>query len=224
MTTVLVVDDEPIVREIAVRYLERAGYVTREAGDGRTARAARAGTTRPRRARRHAAGSRRTGALPLDPRALRAARDHADGAWRGSRPHRGPRARRRRLHHEAVLTAGARGASSYRAATYGPDRSHRGATLLRRCGARLRHAGRAEGRSRSATDSEGVRSAVVSGLPSAARVRTRPADEPCLGLRGGARHGHDHRPRPAAGEKLEDDPSRPVHLQTVWGVGYRLVP
>ena len=38
MTTVLVVDDEPIVREIAVRYLERAGYATKEAGDGRTAK------------------------------------------------------------------------------------------------------------------------------------------------------------------------------------------
>jgi DNA-binding response OmpR family regulator len=38
VTTVLVVDDEPIVREIAVRYLERAGYTTREAGDGRTAK------------------------------------------------------------------------------------------------------------------------------------------------------------------------------------------
>ncbi len=25
-------------------------------------------------------------------------------------------------------------------------------------------------------------------------------------------------------EKVEEDPSRPVHLQTVWGVGYRLVP
>jgi DNA-binding response OmpR family regulator len=25
-------------------------------------------------------------------------------------------------------------------------------------------------------------------------------------------------------EKLEDDPSRPAHLQTVWGVGYRLSP
>jgi DNA-binding response OmpR family regulator len=23
-------------------------------------------------------------------------------------------------------------------------------------------------------------------------------------------------------EKIEDDPSRPRHLQTVWGVGYRL--
>ena len=25
-------------------------------------------------------------------------------------------------------------------------------------------------------------------------------------------------------EKIEDDPSTPTHLQTVWGVGYRLVP
>ena len=25
-------------------------------------------------------------------------------------------------------------------------------------------------------------------------------------------------------EKVEDDPSRPEHLQTVWGVGYRVVP
>jgi DNA-binding response OmpR family regulator len=25
-------------------------------------------------------------------------------------------------------------------------------------------------------------------------------------------------------EKIEDDPSRPVHLHTVWGVGYRLDP
>jgi DNA-binding response OmpR family regulator len=24
--------------------------------------------------------------------------------------------------------------------------------------------------------------------------------------------------------KIERDPSRPAHLQTVWGVGYRLVP
>jgi DNA-binding response OmpR family regulator len=36
--TVLVVDDEPIVREVVVRYLEREGYRTLEAGDGDTAR------------------------------------------------------------------------------------------------------------------------------------------------------------------------------------------
>jgi DNA-binding response OmpR family regulator len=38
MTTVLVVDDEPIVREVVVRYLEREGFRTREAGDGEAAR------------------------------------------------------------------------------------------------------------------------------------------------------------------------------------------
>ena len=38
MATVLVVDDEPIVREVVVRYLEREGYATLEAGDGDGAR------------------------------------------------------------------------------------------------------------------------------------------------------------------------------------------
>ena len=34
MATVLVVDDEPIVREVVVRYLEREGYATLETGNG----------------------------------------------------------------------------------------------------------------------------------------------------------------------------------------------
>jgi DNA-binding response OmpR family regulator len=38
MPTVLVVDDEPIVRDVVVRYLERAGFETVEAGDGDRAR------------------------------------------------------------------------------------------------------------------------------------------------------------------------------------------
>jgi DNA-binding response OmpR family regulator len=38
MSTVLVVDDEPIVRDVVVRYLEQEGYQTLEAGDGETAR------------------------------------------------------------------------------------------------------------------------------------------------------------------------------------------
>jgi DNA-binding response OmpR family regulator len=38
VTTVLVVDDEPIVREVVVRYLEREGYRTLEAGNGDLAR------------------------------------------------------------------------------------------------------------------------------------------------------------------------------------------
>jgi DNA-binding response OmpR family regulator len=39
MTTVLVVDDEPIVRDVVVRYLRRDGFDTLEAGDGEAARA-----------------------------------------------------------------------------------------------------------------------------------------------------------------------------------------
>jgi DNA-binding response OmpR family regulator len=38
MATVLVVDDEPIVREVVIRYLERAGHQTLEADDGNRAR------------------------------------------------------------------------------------------------------------------------------------------------------------------------------------------
>jgi DNA-binding response OmpR family regulator len=38
VTTVLVVDDEPIVRDVIVRYLRRDGYSTLEAGDGDRAR------------------------------------------------------------------------------------------------------------------------------------------------------------------------------------------
>jgi DNA-binding response OmpR family regulator len=37
-TTVLVVDDEPIVREVVVSYLQHEGYETLEAGDGQAAR------------------------------------------------------------------------------------------------------------------------------------------------------------------------------------------
>lgn len=39
VATVLVVDDEPIVRQVVVRYLEREGYATLEADDGDGARA-----------------------------------------------------------------------------------------------------------------------------------------------------------------------------------------
>ena len=38
MTTVLIVDDEPIVRDVVVRYLQRDGFDTIEAGDGDAAR------------------------------------------------------------------------------------------------------------------------------------------------------------------------------------------
>jgi DNA-binding response OmpR family regulator len=39
MGTVLVVDDEPVVRDVVVRYLEQEGFRTLQAGDGESARA-----------------------------------------------------------------------------------------------------------------------------------------------------------------------------------------
>jgi len=38
MSTVLVVDDEPVVRDVVVRYLEQAGYRTLQAADDDAAR------------------------------------------------------------------------------------------------------------------------------------------------------------------------------------------
>ena len=38
MTTVLVVDDEPMVRDVVCRYLERDGHCVVTAGDGESAR------------------------------------------------------------------------------------------------------------------------------------------------------------------------------------------
>jgi DNA-binding response OmpR family regulator len=39
VATILVVDDEPVVRDVVVRYLQRDGYTTLEAGNGNDARA-----------------------------------------------------------------------------------------------------------------------------------------------------------------------------------------
>ena len=117
MTTVLVVDDEPIVRDVVVRYLQREGYDTLEAGDGDAcARDPRTRAAEPRRPRPDAARHGRTRPVPLDPRPLRSAGDHADRARRGGRQDRRARGGRRRLRLEAVLAAGARRAGEDRAA------------------------------------------------------------------------------------------------------------
>ena len=75
MTTVLVVDDEPTIREIVVGYLDREGYKTLEAADGNRARELLEGDTPdPRRPRRHASRHGWARALPLDSLAVPAAR------------------------------------------------------------------------------------------------------------------------------------------------------
>ena len=107
--TVLVVDDEPIVREVVARYLQRDGFVVHEAGDGAAAvEWLAAAPPGPGRARHHAAGHRRADDPAPAPRRRRRAGDPADGARRRGRPRRRPRARRRRLRGQAVLAPGAR--------------------------------------------------------------------------------------------------------------------
>ena len=115
MTTVLVVDDEPIVRDVVVRYLQRDGFDTLEAGDGDAARDD------------HRDGPPDLVVLDVmlpgtDGLALcrwirarqRAAGDHADGARGGGGPDRRARDRRRRLRDQAVLAARARDPRSQR--------------------------------------------------------------------------------------------------------------
>ena len=67
VTKVLVVDDEPTIREVVVSYLERDGYRTLEAADGNRRGSSSKATHRPRRARPDAARDGRARALPLDP-------------------------------------------------------------------------------------------------------------------------------------------------------------
>ena len=47
MLTVLVVDDEPIVRDVVIRYLRRDGFATLEAQSGEEARKLFEGSERP---------------------------------------------------------------------------------------------------------------------------------------------------------------------------------
>ncbi len=110
MSTILVVDDEPIVRDVVVRYLRRDGFATLEAGTGEEAMAAaRARTAGARRSGRDASRNGRPRGLSAHPRDLRSSDRAAHRARRRGGSHRRPRARRRRLRDEAVLAARARG-------------------------------------------------------------------------------------------------------------------
>ena len=226
MATVLVVDDEPIVREVVVRYLEREGYATLEAGDGR------------RRARLL---EEQTADLVV----LDVMLPGIDGLelcrWIRARSEL-PVIMLTARGEEADRIVGLElGADDYVTKPFSPrELAARVRTVLRRAAP----AGRSRRASPSATsrstretrevrkagrgappDREGVRPALVPRRPPAPGVLARPADEQRLGLRGRARHGHRHGARPPP---AREDRGRPVRAastsQTVWGVGYRLVP
>jgi CheY-like chemotaxis protein len=79
VTTVLVVDDEPIVREVVVSYLRRDGFTTLEAGDGHEARRLLEQRD-PSLVVLDLMLPGMDGLEPLDPRTIPAARDHAHRA------------------------------------------------------------------------------------------------------------------------------------------------
>ena len=225
MATVLVVDDEPIVREVVVRYLSREGHRTIEAADGTAARAAiekshpdlvvldvmlpgRDGLDLCR-------WIRSTSELPVI--MLTARGEEADrivGLELGAddyvtKPF-SPRELAARV--RTVLRRSSPPAERVESLTYGDVTLERATRELRK-GTReirltakefdliwflARHPRRVFSRDQLMSSVWGYAAEVDTGTVTVHIRRLR--------------------------EKIEDDPSAPQHLQTVWGVGYRLVP
>ena len=127
MTRVLVVDDDPTVREVVISYLKAEQYDVAR-GSRRRDRAVddRQRAAGSRGARRDAARRRRSGGLPAGPRDDRRPDHHAHRARRGVRSGRRSRAGRRRLRDQAVQparagAAGVVGAAPGRARRPAPD-------------------------------------------------------------------------------------------------------
>ena len=225
MTTILVVDDEPIVREVVVRYLEREGYRTLEAGDGDGAR-------------------RLVESQPPDLVVLDVMLPGMDGLelcrWIRSRSEL-PVIMLTARGEEADRIVGLElGADDYVTKPFSPrELAARVRTVLRRAGPT--NGGREQlafGDLRLDSGSRDVRSGDEEVRLTAKEfdllwfLATHPRrvfsrDQLMSRVWGyeaaldtGTVTVHMRRLR----EKIEADPSQPTHLQTVWGVGYRFVP
>jgi DNA-binding response OmpR family regulator len=225
MTTVLVVDDEPIVRDVLVRYLRRDGFATLEASDGDRAREL------------IEAGGVELVVLDLMLPGI--------GGLELCRWIRGrsdlPVIMLTARGEEADRIVGLElGADDYVTKPFSPrELTARVRTVLRRAGTTEARPERLEfgevvlnGDSREVTRA-GERVALtarefdllwfLASNPRRVFSRTHLMDRvwghlPALDT--GTVTVHVRRLR----EKLEPDPARPTHLQTVWGVGYRLDP
>jgi DNA-binding response OmpR family regulator len=225
MATVLVVDDEPIVREVVVRYLEREGHTTLEADDGERARALLEqgspdlvvldvmlpGTDGLELCR----WIRTQSELPVI--MLTARGEEADrivGLELGAddyvtKPF-SPRELAARV--RTVLRRSAPTGERRARIAFGDVELDSTTRDVRKNGAELRltakefdllwflasHPRRVFGRDQLMSRVWGYEAALDTGTVTVHVRRLR--------------------------EKIEDDPSHPTHLQTVWGVGYRLVP
>ncbi len=226
MSTVLVVDDEPIVREVVVSYLRREGYRTLEAGDGHEAR------------RLLEQGD--PGLVVLD-----LMLPGIDGLqlcrWIRSRSDVPVIMLTARGEETDRIVGLELGADDYVTKPFSPRE------LAARVRAVLRRAdGTGEGAERrlefgDVTIEASTREATKDGSPLALTAREFDllwflASHPrrvfsreqlmdrvwgyAAAVDTGTVTVHVRRLR----AKIERDPSRPAHLQTVWGVGYRLVP
>jgi DNA-binding response OmpR family regulator len=225
VATVLVVDDEPIVREVVVRYLEREGYATLEADDGDDARVIverdspdlvvldvmLPGTDGLELCR----WIRSRTELPVI--MLTARGEEADrivGLELGAddyvtKPF-SPRELAARV--RTVLRRTNATAAATERVTFGDVELNAATRDVRKAGADVRltakefdllwflasHPRRVFGRDQLMSRVWGYEAALDTGTVTVHVRRLR--------------------------EKIEDDPSEPRHLQTVWGVGYRLVP
>ena len=225
MATVLVVDDEPIVREVVVRYLAREGHETLEAADGDSARGAieegrpdlvvldvmLPGTDGLELCR----WIRSRSELPVI--MLTARGEEADrivGLELGAddyvtKPF-SPRELAARV--RSVLRRSAPAEQAVAKLSFGEVELERETREVRKAGAVLRltakefdllwflasHPRRVFSRDQLMSSVWGYTAALDTGTVTVHVRRLR--------------------------EKIEDDPSQPKHLETVWGVGYRLVP
>ena len=225
VATVLVVDDEPIVREVAVRYLERAGFSTQEAADGHAARrllerdppdlvvldVMLPGIDGLELCRWIRASSK----LPVIMLTARGEEsDRIVGLELGADDYitkpfspRELAARVRTVLRRAALLPGTNEQLSF-----GDVELDAGTRDVRKAGRELKltakefdllwflasYPRRVFGRDQLMSRVWGYEAALDTGTITVHVRRLR--------------------------EKIEDDPSLPVHLQTVWGVGYRLVP
>jgi DNA-binding response OmpR family regulator len=225
MATVLVVDDEPIVRDVVVRYLQRDGFDTLVAGDGDEARAIiESGTPDLVVLDVMLPG---TDGLALC-RWIRAGSDL-------------PVIMLTARGEEADRIVGLElGADDYVTKPFSPrELAARVRTVLRRCRESPDEAGRLE--FGTLTLDRGSREVAKAGRPVtltarefdllwflASHERRVFSRDQLMNRVWGFASAHDtgtvtvHVRR--LREKIEDDPAHPRHLQTVWGVGYRLDP
>ena len=219
---VLVVDDEPIVRDVLTRYLTRAGYRVSDAVDGEQAlEAISAGhpdvvlldLMLPRVNGLDVLRTvRRDSDVPVIVLSARSSEvERIDGLRLGADDYVV------KPYSPGEVVARVRGGAA-------PRRRDRDGAAVRRRDHRSRGARGEAGRPGGAHHPQGVRAAASAGPPSRPRLQPPAAARAGLGLRvAGATDTvtvHIRRLR----AKIELEPSAPRHLVTVHGVGYRFEP